>query len=885
MSDISLKPKSANRRPKNIFRFFAAALGIPLVLILILFIFSSIDKTDPRLFVPAGFDLYASTGSASEFTARVLNLKVLDAALSGAGTRELRATVRELRSNPFLQSGQFKKLADVQVEAAYYPGGEFVAVADFGWRSALTRWAPFFGKRLASGILPVKGLSWNEYSSPKRFEYGNGTDIIYIAVIKNLLVASSSESLFTDAMKGSSSSEEAQKLLAIKTQGNLRILVNTASLIAETAAGAGLGASIVRTIGFPELSVADLELSDSDIRLTLRAKANSTDPAIATLLSKRSRTPAALSSMPESVEYFSLLAAGSPEYLWTNFSPRLGEKAIAAKESADKAAKILLGKTCDEIIFSWIGDELGIFGTTFGPAPVFFAKVSDEKTRRLIFDEVLASPVIGRDISATVDGVRVPRIVFPDFLDSFLQTLGIDLPEPFYMVEDGFFFASSSAETLAACVEQIRSGKLLSKTSQWDSSAGRISMESSMMLYYNLERSLPFFLRSAAGPVNALKLYNRGAFSISFRSGELRIEIAAVKENSIVTEEIPGFPASAGSRMLDDPICASDKKGFPMAYWPGKKTVEAMNLSSGERFSMEMDESGQIALDTTKGTIESVWAVSSRGTVYCLDAQLNAKDGFPLVTGQSPSGPSTISEGRLLIPVSEGPSIMIVAPDAVKTFSASLHAKLRSKPLARGSFFAALPRSFDSLLYVFNASGTLAGGWPVHIESLASAAPVFAPGTDAQSFLVGALTEAGSLSLFRDDGIPQEGFPVSLSGTFDGGPIWVESLFSFLAISTDGLLWRIAKNGGSEGTFQVPHIRGRNAKLISYDANGDGHEEIFIGNDGNILMGLAQDFSVIQGFPVAGSGAPSFIDIDGDGKSEMLCRSTDDMIHAYKVGW
>ncbi len=880
------RQKSASRIALRIILWIVLlAIGIPLLAGIAVFAPTLVDRKDPARYIPSGFDFYASTSSASNFAVQVLNLKALDAALSGTGTQGLRSTVRSLRANPFLQTKQFRQLANVRADAAYYPGGDFVAVAELGWRSGLTRLAQLFGKQLTRWILPVKGLEWNPDSIPKRFEYHSGENTVYVAAIKNLLIASSSESLFTDALGGTAFSEEVQMLMAEKARGNLRILVNTASLLAETAAGSGPVPSLLRAVSFPALSVADLDLSDSAVRLILRAKAESSDPAVSTLLGKRSRTPAALSAMPESVEYFSLLAAGSPGFLWANFSGKLGEQALAAKDSADKAAKLLLGKTSDEILFSWMGDEVGVFGTAFGPAPVFFVKISDEKARRLVFDEVLGSLVAGRDISATVNGVRIPRIIFPDFIDGFLKSLGIDLVEPFYMTEGGFLFASSSAETLAACVEQMRGGKLLSKTGRWDSSAGRVSAESSMMAYYDLGRSSPFFLRSSKGISAALKLYNRGAFSVSFRNGELRIEIAAVRESTAGASEVAGFPADSGSRMMADPVCAISPQGEPMAYWTGKDTVEAMNLSSGERFSADMDASGLLCLALSGKTTENVWAVSERGTVYCLDPNLGLRAGFPLVTGQSPTGIPSISKGRLLVPVSEGPSIMIVSADATKTFSASLHAKLRSRPVSREGQFAALPRSFDSMLYLFDPAGSIAAGWPARLEGLASAEPVIAPGLEGGSIAVGAVSEAGSFSLYGADGIPLDGFPANLDGVFDAAPVWSASLSSFLLLSTDGLLWRVGRDGKTEGPARIQNIKGRNSRLLVHDADGDGREEIFIGNDGNTLQGLRPDFSSLPGFPLAGSGLPAFLDIDGDGGEEIICRSANDMIHAYKAEW
>ena len=61
----------------------------------------------------------------------------------------------------------------------------------------------------------------------------------------------------------------------------------------------------------------------------------------------------------------------------------------------------------------------------------------------------------------------MPRIVFPPFLRSFLESLGVGLVEPFYLVEDGYLYVCQSAELLAAAVAETRDGRLLVKTERW----------------------------------------------------------------------------------------------------------------------------------------------------------------------------------------------------------------------------------------------------------------------------------------------------------------------------------------------------------------------------------------------------------------------------------
>ncbi|TYT76379.1 hypothetical protein [Treponema phagedenis] len=49
-------------------------------------------------------------------------------------------------------------------------------------------------------------------------------------------------------------------------------------------------------------------------------------------------------------------------------------------------------------------------------APVFFIAVKDEKACKQSLERIYKSILVNQDISAVVDGVRIPRIVFPAWL-------------------------------------------------------------------------------------------------------------------------------------------------------------------------------------------------------------------------------------------------------------------------------------------------------------------------------------------------------------------------------------------------------------------------------------------------------------------------------------
>jgi hypothetical protein len=395
------------------------------------------------------------------------------------------------------------------VDAALYRNGGFVAVASLGYRSALLRILPAALRFAPSLFAKFPGLSYVADTLPPRFEYRAEGATLYAFAFRDLLVVASSPELLGSSSALSASLVDGKLAAALSAPGRstLRFLVDPAAFVATAAQSDGPLSALLSKLEFPSLAVADLLLEDGRIALSLELGASSTDADLAALLGRKSRTPGVLSRLGESTEYFSLLAAGRPAALWKAASPILGKEASSAYASAEKAAKLAFGMDLDSLLFSWMGDELGVYGSALGSDPVFFVSIADEKKRRAAFDAAFASVAVGRDLSVMVGETRVPRIVFPGFLRAFMETLGVRLVEPFYLVEDGFLYASTSAEVLAASVAEARSGKLLVKGERWKRVSAGVSPESSASLYYSLERSVPFFMRERTGLSAALRLY------------------------------------------------------------------------------------------------------------------------------------------------------------------------------------------------------------------------------------------------------------------------------------------------------------------------------------------------------------------------------------------
>ncbi len=225
--------------------------------------------------------------------------------------------------------------------------------------------------------------------------------------------------------------------------------------------------------------------------------------------------------------------------------------------------------------------------------------------------------------------------------------------------------------------------------------------------------------------------------------------------------------------------------------------------------------------------------------------------------------------------------MMFVSADGSTGYSAALGARLRTPPAVAPWGYAALPRSFDSELYLLDANGAAQPGWPVALGGIAGAAPLIAGAESMANATIAALTEEGELWAFSIDGAARAGFPSRLYGVFDSGFAWAPLWRSFFLVSAEGTLYRVSPDGVLLGSVPLKRGAAAGSLVLARDESGDGREEIYVAGGGDALYAYGGDLAVLEGFPVSGAGLPAFIDIDGDGRRELVVRGIDHSVHAY----
>ena len=893
---VQTSPSPCNGKKRKKSGFFKKVGIFLLILILIILIpilgligYSLINRTNPARHIADGYYAAVTIRSASDTLQKGLYLSAVDSLLSSPNTASLQGNLRALRSNTTLQSDWFKRLLNVPINIAVYENSNAALVADIGIRSAAVRALPLITAVKPELLDSVPNLSQTEFNINGSVKAGflfklTQDQQLYICFYKNLIIAATSEDLLNSCLIENSevSGKRLTALLRTSNRGAVSVYAEPSYFVSGIAAKQDIVGNMVRELAFPDPAALNVNFDEKTISFHSIINWISERSEVNAILQRRSTLPAVLSRLPEGTAYLTLLNLGDPQFLYENTKAFFPLELTKTFNSADKNSKLFFNKNLNQLIFEWMGSEIGVFGHRDSQTPVFFISLKDEAKCRHLLEDLFDTIFVDRSVSAIVDDNRIPRIVFPSWLSGLLRAFQIDLPEPFYMIQDGYLYLSKSAEALGLCKKEIDAGKLLVKTDEWKKIAKSVSAETSFLVYYSLDRSVPFFLEQNALLKTAFKNYGKGVLSLRFTSDrKVYLDFYTQKTDARKLEEIPSFPRSFSRRPETDVICAKTADNIPYIFWTNGSNVYSMNLLTGSEASLSLDGKAGIAAEIKQSKLQALWAVSARGSIYRANEHLEPFAGFPLLTAEKLLPKPVFFNGGIAVPLSSDAAILFA--DAADNWFTSdpMNAKLRSTPIVFKDGIAALPRSFESSLYLFNKDGKVLEGYPIELEGIFAAAPVFFEATKGKP-AVAFLSEDGRFSIRSLSQDYAETATCDLNTVCKADVAYSASLQAFFVVSQDGHLFKFNTSGAIIDSLPLKTGAADDYRITLLDVTGDGKDEIFISGGGNALYAYTSGFVPIGGFPLAGTGTPYLLDIDGDSLPELITHGIDSKVHAYR---
>ncbi|MGI5084725.1 FG-GAP repeat domain-containing protein [Treponema putidum] len=869
------------------FKIGMTLLVILLVLVLPVagfLIYSAIDGINPIEYIPEGHYAYVNIDSAGELLQKTLSMRTVDSVLNSPETAQLQGALRSLRASPLLSSWWFGSASNISLDIAAYPENNFLIFAKLGFRSAVTRLSPIILKFYPDLLSDLKELKPIEENGISFWQYDlGGGQAVYFLNYKDSVIASTSKNLFFSALSKKNEDEHIKtlrKFIKEKKGGSLSILSDVNYFTKDTPKDDSISNNVVRALKFPEDAKINLSLDYKDISLSGLCKWETESEGLNTILQRQAFIPGILNRLPKSTDYISLINMGDPQFLFQNGNDVLGSSILKAYESANKASKFIFNKGIEDLLFSWMGEEIGVFEVKQSDVPIFFVSLKDEKLCRQAFELIYTSFFINRNISALVDGIRIPRIEFPDILTGLLRAFRVELPTPFYVIEGGYLYLSQSAEALASTLNDVKRGDLLVKTENWKNITRSISPETSVFVYYNLENQVPSFLRTNQVLQSVLKGFGRGLISIRFEKEKtVKFEVYAQKTEVHALGELSAFPFEFNSKLNSYLYCGKGTNNVPFAYWVSGSNLYALNLADKQLKSIKLDDKAYLNLDIKKGVVNSVWAISARGSVYKTDYNLNAASGFPILTGEKLSSSPAIIQDKIVIPIANKPVLLYVDSSATFYYSDEMNTRLRNSPLVYGDFITAIPRSFDSFMYIFDDKGKIVSGYPKELDGISAVQPILYKNNTYEAVL----TEKGLFSLQPAliRGKEEAVYSIDLNSSCKTQPVYSENLKMFFLITDNGFLYKIDTECNIIDKIPLKQKNASDYLITLIDLDADGYDDVLVSGGGNSIYAYNANLSPLNGFPVAGTGIPYLIDVDGNGKPELITCGIDNRIHSY----
>ena len=849
-TETEAQPKEQKSKKKSSpFVSFMKVLGIILLVAIVALaawiLYSGLNKKKSLSLLPANYGLYLHTDSVWEALNPLLDLQAADILLATEEFSSFRALFMELRQSQLRENKLLAIAAARPVDLGiYFTSGnktDFVAVVDMGFLSAATRLAKLWVGKLPMGKNFPQGITMVQGSDGYYFELVAEFGSLYFKNHYNTVIISSNRELFQKAIQGNNDVMYTPQELALlnqKTDNPVQIIADANTLALSTTENSPTLKKITQLIHQDSKAHVSFGITDKEINLKLQIPLDVTDiqtinselEGTKALLQEESSLPLLLSQLGNNIQYYTILNIGSLEQLKDAAFPLLPASLDAPNlwTTGTSLSTNFFGVNLEELVFSWTGQECAVLGIEGLKDPVIALEVKDENMRQFIFNQLFSSIIFQDDTSLILNGVRLPRLQLPVFLQGILRLLNLNLPNPYYMVHKGFIYFSESPESLSALFTSMQAGQRLSNNEGWKIVAQNHKKETSVSLFYDLEHETPFFLRGDNVVVQILELYSMGLLDLQIQDNTLICQLSATARPSGQLRSLPGFPLELEGRAAQ--IHKVQSKNSKHLFWVEKNnTLKILDIASMNITKKEFRSPILVAPATDNPSEGVIWVVTAEGAAYLLTTNLADVPNFPQLTGGTPVTYPIATEWGLMQPMDDD-SICFISPQGeVNKLQLELTGSIMAPPNMLKTDAAFYDKGFSgglllvdtkqqSLLLHHQVFG-IAYGSPALLES-------------KKTKYMGFITQAGRLSLWQlveNKGEKETTLQQVLDSTLKG--VFFTNLVSngnyFFALSSEGQVFRIATDGNII-SVKIPNVTARNGTITIIPNETTGAQNIYL---------------------------------------------------------
>jgi hypothetical protein len=884
---------------KNILVFLLKIILTVVILLVIiaagLLILYFVTIQSPLEYLPPNFVLYAEVESIQEIYDNVIDLRAADVILLTQELKSIYSAVLEFKSNEFTKNDLFRMLlnikASVMIDEEYSP----TVILDPGLLSLVTRALPIINLVYRVEELDLKIIQ-KDTLTIYNFTPAPDQDL-YLSVVNNLVFLSTKqeniEKLYSnyetqDNLKNNSEILSVKEKL--KQGGFIELYLSTQAVIDGAVRNNPDIAPFLKYISFNSLSTLSFHISNTDLKLSGYTNITTLDDVLNQFLDYTPSNLKVIQYLPSSTNlYFSINFKSFKDLYQTTLSLQ-GEDSQKTMEEIEDTCDFLFNAPIDDLIFDWTGSEAGFLTVRESMEPVFFIEVNNEDVFHNALDLLVDSIVFKEDADLVLDNVRLNRIKFPGLVKRIAGKYIQGIDTPYFVLLDDFLFLSMDPENLANLVNNYKSGKTLVSSQNYKDLTQTFPKNANIFLYYDLSSGIPKFL-SANNLLNKLlSLYERGLICINFTASEIAINISASGIAGAKTMLSPGFPKylekGVNSEVIYKNIKGSNVGEFIYIDGENNLVVEEYIEQSVRRAGVDEMSSVRVLYNRNRGIYE-LFVFSPGGTLYKFDPDCNPLDPFPIITNYKNSFPPVEIENKLLFYSDSDSSLYLLSKEGQEQrINVEITSPVLSPPNYLEGVLAFYAKTFSGLVYLTDLEGNIYPQWPQEGGGISYCSPLLYKNPAGEMNII-FLTQAGILNVWDIEGKQIGDFPVQLEGVYYANPVLI-SYLSFeekgiLALDENGLLTLVSLDTKISKQKKIENAQDKRNKIVVFDFDSDGIDEIFIYGASNYIVGLNNKLEMLPGFPVKGSMKPAFTDINFDGYYEMLVASYDGNLYAYTL--
>lgn len=885
---------SKKKKKRNPFvRFILFILKVLLVLILIIAAwctFSALDKKKSIGMIPQGYAAYLHTDSLYDCVRPLLDLRAADIFLSDSSMSDIRGIFMMLRESKWTDDPVVKALVSRKIDAALYSKNgsleKFVASIDLGVLSAATRLGNLVLPRLS-----IDGLSLISTNGLNYFEFKSGSDVYYVKPYRNLLIASNDLDYFIQAIKGNNDAnytKEQKELINKKSDDPIKLVVDAKGLVSSFIKGNLFLEKITSVLSQDDLSVLSFGINDREITLNVDIATsvsqdvyNDEKKADAVkLITTNSSVPELITKMSSAIQYYTVLNIGTLEQLKNTFFPLMPEMNLDGLwKTGNSVCKPLLGVTLDDLLFSWTGKELAVLGIEGLNDPVFAIEITNESKRREVFNSLFSSFLLNENKSLILNGVRIPRMELPGFLNGLLKALKIDLPKPYYLVYNNYVYFSQSAESISRIYQTFSGGTNISYNPNFKNVSSGRQKESSLSLFYDLERSKPFFITSNSSLSSILELYTIGKVDISVEDSHIKFHLKANSKNAGSLKNIPGFPFELTKNHSNAVMASPVSKPTTIFWLENGQTVKAMDVKKTKTYQYELPKKAQIKAVTFKQR-EMLVALTADNEFYVFNERLEPDSGYPVKFKGTQIDEAFLTGDVSYVPCDDGQFIRISGrKSSAVDFEVEDVDGENLTSWYNGNCGVIYKRGFLGSIFVLIDGKCINADEPIMINKIGYGHPAIFKNKD-NTYYVAFVTLQGLVKIYS-----VENNEVKLKNSLELDGLYYNNLQAaegfFYAVSSEGLISKIDPSNGEVTSVQLDNVTVKEGILDIQTINK--HPVITIGIDGNLIYAFNDKLELMSGFPIAGTGIPAFADVNGDNYPDCFAVTVDNKLNAWNL--